>query len=66
MLKNKSVTVGNTRVLNGFVKYCQSVDYKKQKEKQHNMMLINSVICITLSCNLMQVTRSLDADSGLI
>lgn len=30
MLKNKSVTVGNTRVLNEFVKYCQSVDYKKQ------------------------------------
>ena len=30
MLKNKSVTGGNTRVLNEFVKYCQSVDYKKQ------------------------------------
>ena len=66
MLKNKSVTGGNTRVLNEFVKYCQSVDYKKQQEKQHNMMLINSVICVTLSCNLMQVARSLDADSGLI
>ena len=66
MLKNKSVAVGNTRVLNEFVKYCQSVGYKKQQEKQHNMMLINSVICVTLSCNLMQVARSLDADSGLI
>ena len=30
VLKNKSVAVGNTRVLNEFVKYCQSVDYKKQ------------------------------------
>ena len=65
MLKNKSVAVGNTRVLNEFVKYCQSVDYKKQQEKQHNMMLINSVICVTLSCNLMQVAQLLDADSGL-
>ena len=66
MLKNESVAVENTRVLNEFVKCCQSIDYKKQKEKQHNMMLINSVICVTLSCNLMQVARSLDADSGLI
>ena len=66
VLKNKSVAVGNTRILNEFVKYCQSVDYKKQQEKQHNMMLINSVICVTLSCNLMQVARLLDADSGLI
>ena len=66
VLRSKSIAVGNTRVLNEFVKYCQSVDYKKQQEKQHNMMLINSMICVTLSCNLMQVARSLDADSGVI
>ena len=65
MLKNKSHSGGNTRVLNEFVKCCQSVDYKKQQEKQHNMMLINSVICVTLSCNLLQVARLLDADNGL-
>ena len=54
VLKNKRGAVENTRVLNEFVRCCQSVGYGCLWKKQHKMITINGVICITLSCDLRQ------------
>ena len=54
VLKNKRGAVENTRVLNEFVRCCQSVGYGCLWEKQYKMITINGVICVTLSCDLRQ------------